>query len=80
MQKLTIGRIIHVRCEEESSDEGPRWAAAIIVDGVNEPQGQFEAYVFPTWASKGGVVLLDPRDQDDGEGANIDSWRWPPRD
>ncbi|HUU59526.1 MAG TPA: hypothetical protein VMZ50_08285 [Phycisphaerae bacterium] len=72
MQKLTVGRIVHY------SRDG-RWVAAICVEEPGEDY-RAELFVFPTAGRDGEVVAVDVRDQDDGEGgANVDSWRWPPR-
>ena len=72
MQKLSAGRLVHYK-------RGEAWVAAICV--VTPDEGSFEAelHVFPAGGSPGENVVVDTRDQDDGAGANVDSWRWPPR-
>ena len=71
MQKLTVGRIVHYNRDGE-------WAAAIC---VREPDEDLKAelHVFPVGVHPGRNFTVDVRDQDDGDGANKDSWRWPPR-
>lgn len=81
MQKLTVGRIVHWNYRG-------KWLAAIVtkVPDLTSPNNKAELYVFPTTEldlgsqRTGRIVTVDARDQDDGLGANIDSWRWPPRE
>ena len=71
MQKLTVSRVVHW-------NESGEWRAAICTYVFDE-EFKAELYVFPCGGAKGKSVFVDTRDVDDGEGANNDEWRWPPR-